>query len=125
MPHAAACPRIEPPVSLPNVAGANPAAIAAPEPEDEPAGECAGFHGLRAGGNNTSHDGPPCANSQVAVLPNRTPPAATSFSWQNESRVGTFFANSFDMAVVRTPAVSKMSFKQYGMPCSRLTGPLA
>ena len=35
---AAAGPRIEPPVSLPIVAGARPAATAAPEPEDEPAG---------------------------------------------------------------------------------------
>src|ERR1700677_4746550 len=106
MPHAAAGPRIEPPVSLLNVAGAPPAAMAAPEPEDDPAGECAGFHGLRAGGNKTSQDGPPWANSQVAFLPSSTPPAATSFSWQCESRVGTLSASSFDIAVVRIPAVS-------------------
>src|SRR5258708_20003355 len=119
MPQAAAGPRIEPPVSLPRVAGANPAAIAAPEPEDEPAGECTGFHGLRAGGNSTSHDGPPCANSQVAVLPNSTLPAATSFSWQNESREGTLFASSFDLAVWRIPAVPKISFQQYRIPCTQ------
>src|SRR5580693_2107163 len=106
MPQAAAGPRIEPPVSLPNVAGAKPAAMAAPEPDDEPAGECAGFQGLRAGGNKTSQDGPPCANSQVAFFPSKTPPAATSFSWQNESRVGILSASSFDIAVVRMPAVS-------------------
>ncbi len=106
MPHAAAGPRIDPPVSLPNVAGANPAAIAAPEPDEEPAGEYSRFHGLRAGGNSTSHDGPPCANSHVAFFPNSTEPAAVSFSWQNEFRVGTLSANSFDIAVVRIPAVS-------------------
>ena len=82
MPQAAAGPRIEPPVSLPSVAGAKPAATAAAEPEDEPAGEQLRSHGLRAGGNSTSQDGPPCANSQVAFLPSSTPPAAASFSWQ-------------------------------------------
>src|ERR1700679_237618 len=106
MPHAAAGPRMEPPVSEPNVAGEKPAAMAAPEPDDEPAGECSRFHGLRAGGNNTSHDGPPCANSHVAFFPNSTAPEATSFSWQNESRVGTLSASSFDIAVVLIPAVS-------------------
>src|ERR1700679_3689115 len=106
MPHAAACPRIEPPVSEPNVAGAKPAAMAAPEPDDEPAGECSRFHGLRAGGNSTSQDGPPCANSHVAFLPSITPPAATRRSPQKESRVGTLSASSLDIAVVRMPAVS-------------------
>src|ERR1700733_3122297 len=105
MPLAAAGARIEPPVSLPRVAGENPAATAAPEPDDEPAGECSRFHGLRAGGNRTSQDGPPWANSQVAFFPNRTPPAATSFSWQKESLSGTLSARSFDIAVVRMPAV--------------------
>ena len=112
MPQAAAGPRIEPPVSLPSVAGANPAATAAAEPEEEPAGEQVRSHGLRAGGNRTSHDGPPWANSHVAFLPKSTPPAAASFSWQWESRVGTLSASSLDMAVVRMPAVSKMSFRQ-------------
>ena len=55
------------------------------------------FHGLRAGGNSTSHDGPPWANSHVAFLPSSTPPAAASFSWQWESRVGTLSASSFDI----------------------------
>ena len=68
MPQAAAGPRIEPPVSLPRVAGAKPAAMAAAEPDDEPAGEQVRSHGLRAGGNRMSHDGPPWANSHVAFL---------------------------------------------------------
>src|SRR5258708_2683174 len=107
MPLAAAGPRIDPPVSLPRVAGEKPAAMAAPEPEDDPAGEWSRFHGLRAGGNSTSQDGPPWANSQVAFLPSMTPPAAMRRSPQKESRVGTLSASSFDIAVVRMPAVSK------------------
>src|SRR4051794_3621940 len=106
MPHAAAGLRIDPPVSVPRVAGENPAATAAADPDDEPAGEWSRFHGLRAGGNSTSHDGPPCANYHVAFLPSSTPPAAASFSWQRESRVGTLSASSFDIPVVRMPAVS-------------------
>src|ERR1700704_3876580 len=106
MPFAAAGPRIEPPVSDPSVAGANPAATAAPEPEEEPAGEWSRFHGLRAGGNKMSQDGPPCANSQVAFLPRSTAPPATRRSWQKESRVGMLSASNFDIAVVRMPAVS-------------------
>ncbi len=112
MPLAAAGPRIDPPVSLPNVAGENPAATAAPDPEDDPAGEWSRFQGLRAGGNSTSQDGPPWANSHVAFLPSMTPPAAISFSPQNESRVGILSASSLDIAVVRMPAVSKISLRQ-------------
>ena len=59
----AAGPRIEPPVSEPSAAGTSPAATAAPEPLDEPPVKCSRFHGLRAGGQGRSNDGPPCANS--------------------------------------------------------------
>src|SRR5262249_26035509 len=45
-PQRAAGSRIEPPVSLPSVASANPAATAAAEPLLEPPEQCPGFHGL-------------------------------------------------------------------------------
>src|SRR5271168_4359579 len=106
MPQAAAGPRIEPPVSVPIVAGANPAATAAAEPEEEPSGEWSVFQGLRAGGNKTSHDGPPWANSQVAFLPSRMAPDSASRIWQKLSFAGTLSASSLDCAVVRMPAVS-------------------
>src|ERR1700758_4446150 len=106
MPQAAAGPRIEPPVSEPNVAGASPAATAAAEPDDDPAGEYAVFQGLRAGGNRMSQDGPPCANSHVSCLPSNMPPASASLVCTAASRAGTLSARSFDMAVVRMPAVS-------------------
>src|SRR5436853_387302 len=47
MPQQVAGLRTEPPVSVPSAAGAMPAASAAPEPLDEPAGWCSRFHGLR------------------------------------------------------------------------------
>src|SRR5213593_1602735 len=59
MPQKDAGPRIEPPVSEPIAQGASPAAMAAPEPLDEPPVKCSRFHGLRAGGHGRSNDGPP------------------------------------------------------------------
>ena len=89
MPLALAGPRIEPPVSEPIVPSTMPAAIEAPEPEEEPAGSLSRSQGLRQGGNSTSQDGPPCANSQVAALPTSTPPAAASFACASQSSAGT------------------------------------
>src|SRR5215475_11161468 len=89
MPHSAAGPRIEPPVSEPSAAGTNPAATAAPEPLDEPPVKCSRFHGLRAGGQGRSKDGPPWANSCVASLPVSTAPAAASLVTAVASKSGT------------------------------------
>src|SRR3954468_14414064 len=66
MPQSAAGPRMEPPVSDPVPPRISPAATAAPVPDDEPAVKCAGFQGLRAGGQGRSKEGPPKANSCVA-----------------------------------------------------------
>ena len=74
-PHQAAGQRIDPPVSLPIAIAHRPAATAAPEPLDEPAGSRSVFHGLRAGGNGVSKAVPPIANSQVVSLPSRITPA--------------------------------------------------
>src|SRR5918911_4737413 len=46
-PHSAAGMRILPPVSVPVVPAASPAAIAAPEPPLDPPGIASRFHGLR------------------------------------------------------------------------------
>src|SRR5580693_3526489 len=96
MPQASAGPRIEPPVSLPIVAGAKPAAIAAPDPDEEPSGWWGVFHGFCAGGNSTSQEGPPCANSQVAVLPSRIPRAPRNFAATTASSAGMWSASSLD-----------------------------
>ena len=58
--------------------GKPPRVIAAPEPEEEPPGWCAGFQGLRAGGKGRSKAGPPMANSCVASLPGKRAPASRS-----------------------------------------------
>ena len=89
MPHKAAGPRIEPPVSVPIAPGTNPAATAAPAPLDEPPGRWSGFHGLRAGGHGKSNDGPPSANSQVASFPIKIPPPALSRFSSSASSDGT------------------------------------
>ena len=80
MPHIEAGLRIEPPVSVPSAAGKKPAARPAPLPLDEPPQKWSRFHGLRAGGQGKSKDGPPIANSWVESLPSKTPPAASSRS---------------------------------------------
>src|ERR1700678_208484 len=75
MPHQAAGPRIDPPVSLPIAPMHRPAATAAPDPDDDPDGSSETSHGLRAGGQGRSNDDPPIANSQVASLLVMTAPA--------------------------------------------------
>src|SRR5205085_8404776 len=105
MPHRAAGPRIEPPVSEPSAAGTSPAATAAPEPLDEPPVKCSRFHGLRAGGQGRSKDGPPCANSWVASLPVRTAPVSYSLRTAVASTEGTVSRQIREWPVVRIPAV--------------------
>ncbi len=83
-----------------------PAATAAPEPDDEPPVKQSGRHGLRAGGNGRSNDGPPMANSCVASLPTSTPPPAASFCATTQSASGTRVSSSLEWQVVRMPAVS-------------------
>src|ERR1700759_4370015 len=99
IPHSADGPRIEPPVSEPVPPSTSPAATAAPVPDDEPAVKCAGFHGLRAGGQGRSKDGPPMANSCVASLPIITVPESAHLRTVVASAVGTLSASSLECAV--------------------------
>src|SRR4051812_9316148 len=105
MPHSAAGPRIDPPVSDPVPPRIIPAATAAPVPDDEPAVKCSGFQGLRAGGQGRSKDGPPMANSCVDSLPISTVPASAHLATTTQSSAGTLFSSSLECAVVRIPAV--------------------
>ena len=97
---------MEPPVSDPRLTGTRPPAIAAPDPDDEPPVKCAVFHGLRAGGQGKSKEGPPCANSCVASLPMSTAPAARSFATAVESLSGTRSMQVRECPDVSTLAVS-------------------
>ena len=105
MPQKADGPRIDPEVSDPMVAVTRPAAMAEPEPEDEPPVKWPSFHGLTAGGNGRSLAGPPVANSCVASLPTSTMPASPRRAATVESAFGTFFSSTFECAVVRMPLV--------------------
>src|SRR5438876_10651629 len=104
-PQCDAGPRMEPPVSEPSANGASPAATAAPEPLDEPPVKCSRFHGLRAGGQGRSKEGPPCANSWVASLPVSTAPASYSLRTVVASAEGTLSMQTLEWPVVRIPAV--------------------
>src|SRR5947209_19313649 len=125
MPHNAAGPRIDPPVSVPIPHKIIPAATAAPVPLEEPAVKCSAFHGLHAGGFGRSKDGPPSANSCVVVLPISTVPAAASFSAQVASISGMLPCRNLDWQVVGMPLVSTMSLRPIGTPCSGPLGPFA
>src|SRR5262249_8935209 len=94
-----------------------PAATAAPVPLDEPPGMRLVSHGLRAGGQGRSNDGPPNANSWVASLPKTIAPASRSLLTANASAGGTWFCISLEWPVVAIPAVSYRSFNPIGMPC--------
>ena len=105
MPHQAAGPRMEPPVSVPIAPAHSPAATAAPEPEDDPEGSRDKSHGLRAGGQGRSNDVPPMANSQVDSLPVNTAPASRRHFTVKASSAGTWSLNSAEWPVVVMPAV--------------------
>src|SRR5687767_13163837 len=104
MPQCDAGLRIEPPVSEPMAAGTKPAAVAAPEPLDEPPVKCSRFQGLRAGGHGRSKHGPPVANSCVDSLPMKTPPAARNFCVTTASAAATLSFRILECAVVGRPA---------------------
>src|SRR5205823_11998478 len=118
MPQALAGLRTLPPVSLPNASGNRPAAMPAPDPEDEPPGWCAGFQGLRAGGQGRSKLGPPIANSWVESLPSTIAPAPRSRETQTASAAAMLSIRIFEWQVVGNPATSMMSLMPTGTPCN-------
>src|SRR6202023_2792597 len=98
-----------PPLSVPSAAGKNPAARPAPLPLDEPPQKWSRFHGLRAGGQGKSKDGPPIANSWVESLPSKIPPAASSRSVTAAWERAPLSARTRECAVVAIPSTSIMS----------------
>ena len=73
----------EPSVCVPSASGTIPAATAAAEPDEEPPGVCAGFHGLTVG------PGWRHANSVETVLPKIVAPRWRSRSTTQASAAGT------------------------------------
>src|SRR5437762_3910926 len=105
-PQYAAGSRTEPPVSVPRLPSASPAATATAEPPDEPPGTRARSHGLRALPYAEFSLDEPIANSSQFVLPTITAPAALSRAVTVASYGGTKSASMRDAAVVRMPAVA-------------------
>src|SRR6516225_12317691 len=99
-----------------------PAATAAAEPPDEPAGLSAGFHGLRVGPNKALLVLAPQANSGVLVLASTMAPAALSRRTTSSSSLGTLSFRSGEAKVVRIPAVWVMSLMPIGSPCNAPNG---
>src|SRR5262245_6268907 len=118
MPQHAAGLRIEPPVSVPVAPGHRNAATAAPEPPLEPPGERSSAPGLRVGPYHGLSVVEPAANSWVLHLPIGTAPASRSRRTASASSAGTLSRKNDEPWVVRTPAVSKMSFTPIGTPWS-------
>src|SRR5262245_51468991 len=92
--------RTEPPVSVPSAAGTGPGPAATPDPPDEPPGKLLPPQGLTAGGQGRSKEGPPMANSWVASLPMKTPPASRR-RWETAaSALATLSRKTAEWAVV-------------------------
>src|SRR5271167_4398455 len=101
---------VEPITWVPSAALTMPAATAAAEPDDEPPGVCAVFHGLHV------PRGSDAANSVVTVLPTITAPASRSARTLAASFCERQPANSGEPISVGISSVSIMSLMPTGMP---------
>ena len=125
MPHSAAGPRIEPPVSVPMPPRISPAATPAPVPLLDPAVKWSVFHGLRAGGqadrttgrHRRIHASPSCRSARCR--------RRRAFRRRRHRLSGMLSCRIFEWQVVGMPVVSTMSLSPIGMPCSGPFGPSA
>jgi hypothetical protein len=116
-PHHAAGLRTEPPVSSPSVNAHSAAAVAIPEPDDEPPGSCSTFHGLHGWPKGNSRV-PPRANSVRLSLPKSTAPAARRRATTVASAAAGAAFGTREPIVVGRPLTSNWSFTAKGTPCS-------
>src|SRR4051812_12472464 len=86
MPHTEEGIRMEPPPSEPVQSGTSPAAMAAPEPPEDPPAEVVSDHGLLVAPNTVFTVSPLWPSSGVLVFPMTTQPAAFIRSTSGESR---------------------------------------
>src|SRR4029079_8037394 len=98
MPPEAAGMRIDPPVSVPTVASAIPAATLAAEPALEPPGDRDGSCGVPGGPNAESSFVVPNANSCRFVLPTNTAPACRRCAMAAASRLANDASRTYDGA---------------------------
>src|SRR3954464_9191934 len=109
---------MEPPVSEPKAAGANPAATAAALPPLEPPGTRVGSCGLRVTPNAEFSVEEPMANSSRLVLPTITAPASRRRVTTVASYGGSQPSRIRDEHVVATPRVHMLSLRATGTPAS-------
>src|SRR5262245_35998927 len=109
---------MEPPVSVPRLAGTARAATAAPEPPEDPPGTRSPCHGLRVAPNAEFSFDEPMANSSQLSLPRTTAPARFRRATTVASYGGTKCSRMREPAVVRIPAVQMMSLTPTGTPAS-------
>src|SRR5580704_17134371 len=121
-PHIAPGCRIDPPVSVPSDANANPAATAAADPPLEPPGMRSVASGFSTGPYAEFSLELPIANSSQFVLPKITAPAFSIRATAVASYGGTYFSRIFDPQVVVTPRVLNTSFTATGTPASAGSG---
>ena len=121
-PHQAAGIRTDPPASVPTCSGPNPAAPAAPAPEEEPPVVWAGFHGLRVIPCSGQSPGDFQPNSVVVVLPRITAPAAFNPITSGASSVTGVDGVARLPRRVGKPATSTRSFTVTGTPSSSPIG---
>ena len=114
---------IEPSVSVPMARAASPAAIAAPDPADEPQAVRSKEWGLRTKPPAPLHPlmelvERKFAHSDRFVLPRTTAPASVRRLTNGASRVGTLALRARDPAVVAVPSNdSRLSFSRMVTPC--------
>src|SRR6185369_1804489 len=115
---------MEPRVSVPTEKPTSPAAVAEPEPAEEPleprsyspfSRAAVVGHGLMVRPLNHRS---PCASAPIDNLAMSTAPALYRRSTQVASAVGTRFWNGSAPHVVGMPLVSNRSFTPKGMPCN-------
>src|SRR3989338_3123638 len=114
---------MDPPVSVPRAAKAEPAATEALDPPEEPpgvrfVGSFRRFKGLILGPNTLVRVEDPIANSSRLVFPREIAPASFSFWVTVDSYGGTKFSKIREAQVVRIFLVQKMSLMASGRPSS-------
>jgi len=110
--------RIDPPMSVPTLRGAYPAAAAAPAPDDDPPVVSAGSQGLRLMPCRLETPDESIPQSGMTVDPTITAPASVSRSTTGELRSGRTGTTPALPAGMGTPARARFSLTVAGTPSS-------
>ena len=117
-PQSAAGWRIDPPVSEPSAQGTISLATAAALPPLDPPGAVSKFHGFLVVLNAEYSVEAPIANSSILSFPRLIIPSFSSFSTTVALYGAIKFSSIFELHVVFTPFVHRLSFKPIGIPAS-------